>query len=216
MSRSTATLQLASLDDYHQQLVRMLLQILEPRLHHRWQTLAGGDADAYLVDTGCSAGQQQLGQLLAGQRGGCVITLGEDTTTGVFWQLPKPLRLNGLLTALNAFSSQAPVTPAVVAPAVAAGSCRYRLIEWPALERGMDHPDELRLLSVLSRRALSCAEIANMLDLSASRVTAIVQRLDADGLLSREAATPVITAVPATPPPRDRGLISLLRRRFGL
>lgn len=212
MSRSSATLQLASLDDYHQQLVRMLLQILEPRLQRRWETLAAGQADAYLIDTGRSAGQQQLGQLLADERGDCVITLGEDAPSGVFWQLPKPLRLNALLTALNAFTAEARAIPLAEA-----GNCRYRLIDWPALERGMDHPDELRLLSVLSRRALSEQEIAGMLDLSASRVAEIVQRLDTYGLLSREnLSTAVVAPVPLAAAPRDRGLISLLRRRFGL
>lgn len=212
MSRSTATLQLASLDDYHQQLVRMLLQILEPRLQRHWETVPGGDADAYLIDTGRSAGQQQLAQLLTEARGDCVITLGEDAPGSVFCQLPRPLRLNGLLSALNAFTGQ----PREV-PVAEAGNCRYRLIDWPALERGMDHPDELRLLSVLSRRALSTAEVAGMLDLSVSRVDEIAQRLDGYGLLSREAgATPVVAPLPPATAPRDRGLISLLRRRFGL
>lgn len=209
-----ATLRLVALDAYHVQLVSTMLDRLRSRLDRDWRVhdAAGADPDAELIDVDSERGRRRLDERLRQGYDGSTIAFGGLAAAACRHRLEKPLRLHPLLSVLGAVDMPAPVE-------AEASPVRHRLGEWPELDAFASEPDDLRVLAVLARRALTATELARLLDVPIGRVESVLARLDAQGVLLRSApepepAPPSAADAPAPSPPA--GLIAKLRRRFGL
>lgn len=213
MSRSqAATLRIVALDTYQRQLVAAMLALLNPRLGKSWSVTDLGDADAMLVDVDSDRGRHHAEQRAREGLAHRTIVLGDANELHDCHALPKPLRLHPLLAALSEIES----TPAW-AQLADTTAVRFRLAAWPKLDAYETTADELRIFATLTRRALSIAELSRILDLAPARVADVIERLRDQELLMQSATNatfqPVHAASNRSP---DRGLIAMLRRRFGL
>jgi hypothetical protein len=96
---------------------------------------------------------------------------------------------------------------------------RFRLRKWPPQEVVRNDGVRVRMATMLSRRALSVHELADLSRQPADRCMAFVQTLRSLGLLEIDAGA---AARPAEPPARkpaaaaQRTLVDSLRRRLGI
>ena len=211
----TAVLRLVALDTYHSQLVAMMLALLNPRLGKSWSTSELAGADAVLVDVDTDQGRRHVEERRKTGLARRTIALGNASDLADCRMLPKPLRLHPLLSTLSAIEAE-PASGAT-AGARASAATRFSLRNWPELDAGTTSADELRIFAMLSRQPLDAGELAQALDLEPALVAQVMARLDAQGCLIRTGEQP------NTRPPGNtsgtgpqRGLIALLRRRFGL
>lgn len=207
-----ATLRLVALDAYHVQLISTMLDRLRSRLDRDWRVhdAAGADPDAELIDVDSERGRRHLDERLRQGYDGSTIALGGLAAAACRHRLEKPLRLHPLLSVLGAVGMPAPGE-------AAASPVRLRLGEWPELDAFASEPDDLRVLAVLARRALTAMELARLLDVPIGRVESVLARLDARGVLLRSTPEPAPpSATDASTPSPPAGLIAKLRRRFGL
>ena len=123
---------------------------------------------------------------------------------------------------------QAPPPAAVVAAAAAIGVSEpvarrgrlFKLRRWPDVGLLNEHPAALRMATLMSRKALSVAQLAALTDQSESACRRFIASLERAGLLHEEAAPEApdgqaAAAVVAVAPVRQRLLVSL-RRHLGL
>lgn len=119
-------------------------------------------------------------------------------------------------SASGAGAATAPASPA----SAGTTAVRFKLRRWPpaSLLRGDAH--RIRMATLLSRRALSAAELADISQQPVQACQAFLQSLQTLGLVDMPAATPAAAAQPkpaaAAKPGFARGLIAGIRRRLGL
>lgn len=215
MPQAQATLLLAELDQYHVKLIPMMLEMLRPRLAWTWHAMAGGDGDADVVmaDIASPQGRWIVTERVGAGLGTRTIALGEGKADGGVHGLCKPLRLHALLTALSGIEADdVPIGTASLEPT------RYRLLAWPELDPRATGSDRLRILALLDRCPQTAAEVARRLELSPGNVQAEIAALLGAGVLAPVSAAsyPRERPVPVPPPVAGRGLVALLRQRFGL
>lgn len=108
---------------------------------------------------------------------------------------------------------------------VDASPLRFKLRRWPAAALLRGDPQRIRMATLLSRRALSAAELATLTQQPEPECQAFLTVLQSTGLVDLPqpaAPTPALTgnaaavATHTPPPPFARGLIAGIRRRLGL
>ena len=211
----TAVLRLVALDTYHSQLVAMMLALLNPRLGKSWSTSELAGADAVLVDVDTDQGRRHVEERRNTGLARRTIALGNASDLVDCRMLPKPLRLHPLLSTLSAIEAES-ASGASAGPHAPAAT-RFSLRSWPELDARTTSANELRVFAMLSRQPLDASEIAQALDLEHALVVQVITRLDEQGCLLRtgeRSSTRAADDASGTGP--QRGLIALLRRRFGL
>ena len=113
----------------------------------------------------------------------------------------------------------APAAAGVTRPESAAAAARFKLRRWPPAILLRADPRRIRLATLLSRRALSSAELAQLSQQPQTDCQGFLGLLQNAGLIESEAAAPAPrapTTAAAAPPRARRGVIASIRRRLGL
>ena len=104
-------------------------------------------------------------------------------------------------------------------PESAAAAARFKLRRWPPAILLRADPRRIRLATLLSRRALSSAELAQLSQQPQTDCQGFLGLLKNAGLIESEAVAPALrapTTAAAVPPRARRGVIASIRRRLGL
>ncbi|MDO5288219.1 MAG: hypothetical protein Q4F13_01100 [Pseudomonadota bacterium] len=226
-------------------LVQTLFRLYAHGSAFRWSFVTAPPYDALLVDgtTGEPLDAEIAGMARA------VLRLTRMNAPDAPNTLQRPIRADRLqewlrVTELQLLDTQLATQPAEEAPAAAtpgkdtaaaaataaasAAAVRFKLRRWPpaSLLRGDAH--RIRMATLLSRRALSAAELADISQQPVQACQAFLQNLQTLGLVELPPAAPPAAAVAqpaadaraAAPAPAKpsfaRGLISGIRRRLGL
>ena len=112
----------------------------------------------------------------------------------------------------------APAAAETTGPESAAAAARFKLRRWPPAILLRADPQRIRLATLLSRRALSSAELAQLSQQPQADCQGFLSLLQNAGLIEREdvAPTPRAPATAAAPPRARLGLVASIRRRLGL
>lgn len=214
MPQTHATLHLVELDPYHCKLVPMMLDMLRPRLGKAWRTGGDGNADAVLVDVDSSRGRQIVVARVDAGLGARTIALGGGAAHAGPRALPKPLRLHALLATLGEIEAGVAAMPVSKPLPTLDTLPHYRVATWPELDPRATSTHRLRILALLGRRPQTVADVALRLELHVDTVKPEINALLRDGVLEPTAAP---ASEPALRPVRaGRGLVTMLRQRFGL
>lgn len=185
----------------------------------RWTFASEGPFDALIVAG--RAADLSRSELAQGAR--AISSLGEPADHA--WAgdvLPSPLdlaRLESWLRKVCTLLQGAATEPGplpVLPPVFPAEVERYRLKKWPP--QALLHADtqRIRLSTLLSRRSLSIAELAQLSGETEGRCRTFVQLLQSFALLESGVKAPVAAVRRPTAPRIERGFIHKLRLRLGL
>ena len=113
----------------------------------------------------------------------------------------------------------APAAAGATGPENVAAAARFKLRRWPPAILLRADPRRIRLATLLSRRALSSAELAQLSQQPQTDCQGFLGLLKNAGLIESEAVAPALrapTTAAAVPPRARRGVIASIRRRLGL
>jgi hypothetical protein len=206
--------------------IRTIVRLYATDVAFPWKLVDAPPYDALLVDGSATEGERtELGRMAKAMLALTYMNAGDLPDT-----MERPIRADKLQQWLKS-TARSSLAARTAAPRVnrpeseASDSVRFMLCRWPsALLLGND-PDNVRMASLLSRRALNTNELANISRLSLSRCATFLLALRSAGMLELH----VTRIVPA---PRElpqasafagvgrsdfaSSLINSLRRRLGL
>ena len=216
-------------------LVQTLFRLFARGDAFRWRFVAEPPYDALLVDA-ANATDPEVGRMAK-----AVLQLTRMDAPDTANTLRRPIRADRLQEWLKATEHdlldtrglEAPDTliPTGTLPAAAdepvppqTSAVRFKLRRWPPAGVLRGDPTRIRMATLLSRRALSAAELARMSDRPTAESNAFLHVLQATGLvdartdaLAPPPAPAAAATAPATPKPSfGRGLIASIRRRLGV
>ena len=185
-------------------LVRALLALAgrEPR----WDFVAEGPCDALVMDAGGDAPRALR------ERGArAVLLLGEASAHGE--SLPRPLQPEPFESWLRRAQARLETwTPPATPP-------RYRLLRWPPAQLLRSEAQRTRMATLLTRRALSTRQLAQLTGADEGSCLRFVQLLQGFSLVleERDALAPAARPAPAHAPARQGWeLVRRIRRSLGL
>jgi len=200
-------------------LVQMLVKLLARGDAFRWHFVAEPPYDALLVDGAAdTAGMARA-----------VLRITRSDTPETAGTLRRPIRADRLQDWLKATehdllttdilnAADAEELDADHAP-TPASTLRFKLRRWPPTAVLRGDLARIRMATLLSRRALGAAELAQLSARPPAEAQTFLHLLQTTGLveLHQEAPAPAAPAAPVAPRPSfGRGLIASIRRRLGV
>lgn len=207
-------------------LLRALTRLLaaNPGAGFRWQFVDSPPYDALVTDAGADLQAQR-------NRAPAILALcGAEKIAGPDC-MPRPIKAEQLERWLTAQQERRPVT--MISPPAASAQnpgraqhahdrTTYRLLKWPPNMLLQNDMARVRMATLMSRRAMSVGELANMTELPAARCQTFIQSLRSIGLLqiTEIPAPPVAVGTPSATPSGQStsrwNLVRNIRQRLGL
>lgn len=190
-------------------LIKTILK-LSSSLHAAWAVADSGAFDLLLLG--------ELQDAVQVPSGVPVVHLRRRGEAGAAKALYRPIRAEELIELLNDFGGRvAPDAPPAATIPVATQGGAARLNRWPPYSLLNGKPVYVRLSSLLTKQALSAAQLSALSGLPLAECESFMHALDSLDLLVREPQDPArIAVVPQEAVVARRGLLSTLRRKLGI
>lgn len=182
---------------------KSILTLISGRSRVNWQQIESGTPDLLILGT-------EPGAPLPAMQPRATLYIGEQTGADPRCTVNSPLRAHPVLECLDH------ITDLLLSPAQSTASlpaCEYRLLRWPERRLLTGGVQQLRMVTLLSTRSMTLAELCQLSGASQSQAETLIATLQDAGVLQQNAASAPAATIDSV---SQLGFFARLRAHLGI